>query len=59
MAWTDVPSTYVADVQLGLGVGVLTTGAGVVACLWIPFPSLIGLLCQDSVGEDVPNVVET
>ena len=47
------PYTFVADVQLGLHVASLTTGAGAVfeCCLPLdPFP-LAGLPCLASVGE--------
>jgi hypothetical protein len=48
------PYTFVADVQLGLHVASLTTGAGAVfeCCLTLDSFPLAGLPCLASVGED-------
>ena len=59
--WAVAPSTYVADVQLRLHVGLPTTGAGLLLNL-LPYSrihSSLGWPCFVSVGEDVPNPEET
>ena len=44
IGWTQAPSAYLAEVQLGFHTSPPTTGAGAdpesVICLWIPFPYL-------------------
>lgn len=50
--------THVADMQLGIHVGLPTNGAGAVpeavVCLW-----LTGFSCLTSAGEDAPSSTET
>lgn len=58
---TELPGTYVADVQFSLRVGPPTNGGGAVskavACLRIPFPNK-DALCGLS-GEDAPSPTGT
>ena len=55
------PCIYVADVQLGLHIGLeqLEQGYPKSSCLSVGYVLLAGLLCLASVEEDVPSPAET
>jgi hypothetical protein len=57
----EPPSTYVANVQLGVHVGPPETGVGSIShcCLFVEPIPLTGLSCLPSVGEDKPSHAET